>query len=259
MIQNGSELLAFGEGLFGHYFLVFLRLGALVSLLPAFGEQSIPMRVKLGIAAALTFAVGAALPTYDLLGQGLLNGLIRLALIETANGLVLGIALRLFVLALQTAGSIAAQSTSLSQVFGGAGAEPMPAIGHILVISGLTLAVILGLHIRVVSFAIQSYQVLPVGEMVGADLLSRWGVGRISAAFQLAFSLAAPFVIASVLYNLTLGAINRAMPQLMVAFVGAPVITFGGIFLLFMLAPLILQTWHQDLISFMENPFGGSR
>ncbi|MFC3118840.1 flagellar biosynthetic protein FliR [Jhaorihella thermophila] len=39
---------------------------------------------------------------------------------------------------------------------------------------------------------------------------------------RLPFSLSAPFVIASLLYNLTLGAINRAMPQLMVTLVGAP-------------------------------------
>ena len=48
-----------------------------------------------------------------------------------------------------------------------------------------------------------------------------------AASFALALSLAAPFVIASLLYNVALGVINKAMPQLMVAFVGAPAITCG--------------------------------
>ena len=55
------------------------------------------------------------------------------------------------------------------------------------------------------------------------------GCGRV----RLAFTLAAPFVLVSVLYNLTLGVINRAMPQLMVVFVGAPVITGLGLAVLF--------------------------
>ncbi len=57
-------------------------------------------------------------------------------------------------------------------------------------------------------------------------------------AFALGFSLAAPFVIAGFAYNLALGAINRAMPQLMVAFIGAPAITAGGLLILMLAAPV---------------------
>jgi flagellar biosynthetic protein FliR len=72
----------------------------------------------------------------------------------------------------------------------------------------------------------------------------------------LAFTLAAPFVIVSVLYNLTLGIINRAMPQMMVVFVGAPVITLGGLLMLFLLAPGMLNLWMRALEHFVSNPFG---
>ena len=69
--------------------------------------------------------------------------------------------------------------------------------------------------------------------------LSQWGIDKVSGAFAMAFRLAAPFVIVSVLYNITLGVINRAMPQLMVAFVGAPVITAGGLALLALMSPIL--------------------
>ena len=78
------------------------------------------------------------------------------------------------------------------------------------------------------------------------------------SAFALAFTLAAPFVITSLVYNLALGVINRAMPQLMVAFVGAPVITFGAVFLLFLSAPLILSVWNAEFLAFLANPVGPS-
>jgi flagellar biosynthetic protein FliR len=59
----------------------------------------------------------------------------------------------------------------------------------------------------------------------------------------LAFPLAAPFVIGSGLYNLALGAINKAMPQLLVAFVGAPALALGGLLLMLIAAPLMVSVW----------------
>ena len=245
-----------GEGLW-HLFAVFLRVSAMVSLLPAFGERSIPTRVKFGIAAAFTLivtpAVKAPAAEPDFLQM---TGMI---LIEVLIGMALGMGLRLFVLALQTAGSIAAQATSLSQILGGAAADPVPAMGYLLTLAGLALAVLLGLHIRVAQFLIHSYTLFPMGIAPLAPDLSEWGVQQIARSFGLAFALAMPFVIASLIYNLALGVINRAMPQLMVAFVGAPAITFAGLFLLFAGTPLILSVWSDALFAFMTNPLEGTR
>lgn len=249
-----AELLAAGAG---HGAAVFLRVAALVSVLPAFGERSVPARVRLAAAVLFAAAVAPAVaPAPDLTG---IAAMIRLALGETAVGLALGLSLRLFVLALQTAGAIAAQSTSLSQAFGGAGAEPAPAIGHVLVLAGLALAAMSGLHVRAAGFMILSYDLVPAGSLPGAQALSHWGVGQVARAFALGFALAAPFVIASVLYNLMLGAINRAMPQLMVAFVGAPAITFGGLALLLAAAPLMLRVWSGALTGFIDAAGGALR
>ena len=83
--------------------------------------------------------------------------------------------------------------------------------------------------------------------------MSGWGLARIAEAFSLAFLLAAPFVIASFIYNLALGVINRAMPQLMVAFVGAPAITWGGLALLLVTAPVLLGVWVDRLNGFVDS------
>jgi flagellar biosynthetic protein FliR len=88
-------------------------------------------------------------------------------------------------------------------------------------------------------------------------MLSRAGIAEISRAFALGFTLAAPFVIASLIYNVTLGVINKAMPQLMVAFVGAPAITAGGLVLLMLAAPLMLSIWVESMALFIMDPFKG--
>lgn len=237
-----------------HGFIVFLRVAAITSLLPGFGEQSVPARVKLIIALAVTVIVAPAIQ-FDL-PEFSFQTIAFLIFSEIFSGLVVGIGVRLFILALQTAGSIAAQSTSLSQVLGGAAVDPMPAMGYILIVAGMALAAMAGLHVKAALLVILTYEFLPVGVFVAASEISEWGVGQVGQAFSLAFTLAAPFVILSVLYNFALGAINRAMPQLMVAFVGAPVITLGGLALLFVAAPFMLTVWLDAMDHFMADPFG---
>lgn len=236
---------------------VFLRVGAMMSVAPAFGERAVPVRVKLVLAMAFTLIVLPAAAATDLPDAQTLGAIVRLTATETMSGLALGLVLRLFVLGLQTAGSMIAQSTSLSQIFGGTAAEPMPAIGHLLIVAGLALAAMSGLHVRIAQYLILSYEVMPAGEFLpAADLLS-WGRAHVVQAFALAFTIAAPFVAASLIYNLALGAINKAMPQLMVAFVGAPVITAGGLILLFLVTPMMLTVWLNAMHGFMAAPFQG--
>lgn len=237
--------------------IIFLRVGAMMAVLPAFGERSVPARVRLGLSIALT-ALVTPLIGPELPDAGAVSNLAGLLLIEASIGLLLGISLRLFVITLSTAGAIAAQSTSLSQIFGGsAGAEPQPAIGHVLVIGGLTIAMITELHIRILEFIVMSYDSFPTGVPLNAAFVADFGVSRVAASFAFAFTLAAPFFMASLIYNVTLGVINRAMPQLMVSFVGAPVITAGGLVLLALSAPTLLGLWADAFHSFMGAPVRG--
>ena len=254
MTDAGAFLTLF-QGQLWLGFVVFLRVAATVSLLPGFGEQSVPMRIKLVIALAFTLIVAPALAV-DLPALSV-NSVARLALTETLSGVLLGLGIRLFILALQTAGAIAAQSTSLSQILGGAAIEPLPAMGYVLTVGAIALAVMAGLHVKAAHLLIHSYVLLPIGCFSGGRDVADWGLGQVAHAFELAFTLAAPFVLMSVLYNLALGVINKAMPQLMGAFVGAPVITLGGLFLLFLAAPTMLAVWLAALDSFMADPFGG--
>ncbi len=235
--------------------LLFLRVGAFTTLLPGFGEQSVPARVKLGVALSLTtlvFATGITLPPDLTPGY---RGFLLAVGTETAIGLALGIGLRLFVMGLQIAGSMMAQSTSLSQILGSAGVEPLPAIGHVLVIGALALAMTMGLHVHAVLYLLISYEVLPPGSWPDAGDLAQWGIALVARCFAMAFSLAAPYIVISLIYNLTLGVINRAMPQLMVAFVGAPLITFGGMALLYLLIQQVLTSWAGQTFDFLVSPF----
>lgn len=234
---------------------VFLRVAAICFALPALGEQMLSARVRLVLAIMVTATVvPAVLPLLPDSQPGL-GAFVKAVATETLSGLFLGLMLRLFVLAIQTAGSIAAQSTSLSQIMGHAGADPLPAIGNILTISALALLMATGFHVKAAEFVVLSYDILPPLQFPSPAAVAEAGRAQVSKSFALAFSLAAPFVILAVLYNLTLGVINKAMPQLMVAFVGAPVITFGSIGMLFLCTPFILTAWLEAFEAFLAVPF----
>lgn len=234
---------------------VFLRVGACFLVLPGLGSFMIPARIRLAAALALSLVLTPAVrPLLPDIGAPVPD--LEFFLTETLAGLIIGIALRLVVHALQIAGSIAAQATSLSQIMGGAAPDPQPAMSALLMLAGVTLAVMAGLHLHVARAFLASYDVLPAGMFPDPRDLGAWGVARVAASFGLALSLAAPFLIAATLYNLALGAINKAMPQLMVAFVGAPAITWGGLFLLLVTTPFVLPVWKAAFDAALRAPLG---
>jgi flagellar biosynthetic protein FliR len=259
VIEGLAALLDLTEPGLAGLVLVFVRVGAVVGLLPGFGDALIPARVKLGLAVAFTLVV-APMIAPDALAVDPARPFFLLMAIEAAAGLLIGLSIRLMVIALQFAGSVAAQSTSLAQIFGaGVTPDPMPAIGNILMLAGVTLAVAADLHVKASLALARSYEILPIGAAMPASDVAAWGVARVAMAFALGFSLAAPFVIAAFAYNIALGAINRAMPQLMVAFIGAPAITAAGILLLLLASPIILTFWNARFDATLADPLGMPR
>ena len=124
MPEGLAELLDLTEaGLVG-FILVFTRVAGVVGLLPGFGERVIPARVRLGVAVAFAMVVWPMLAP-ALLATDPARPLLLMLIVEASIGVMLGLAVRLMVLALQLAGSIAAQSTALAQIFG-PGVAPEP-------------------------------------------------------------------------------------------------------------------------------------
>lgn len=253
ILQDIAALLDLTNAYFWAAVLVFVRVGAVVALLPAMGEQSVPQRVKLGIVLAFTCVVAPVVAEGPLAGVAT-AGFTALAG-EAVAGLLLGAGFRLYILALQTAAAIIAQATTLSQLFAGAALEPQPAIGNLLIMAGLALAMSMGLHVRAAELMVLSYSILPAGGVPDAAAAADWGLALIRSTFSLSFSLAAPFVIASMIYNVALGVINRAMPQLMVSMVGAPALTLGALAMLAVATPVLLTVWLQAFEAHLARPF----
>ena len=119
MTYDASQLLTFVQAMLWSGFVVFLRVGAMLALVPAFGEQTVPVRVRLGLSIAFSLVVLPAVSPGIPPPPDQPTAIMSILLAEVVAGLLFGMMLRLFVIALMMAGTLIAQSTSLSQLFGG--------------------------------------------------------------------------------------------------------------------------------------------
>ena len=91
-------------------------------------------------------------------------------LAEAVAGLIIGLAFRLLIFAMQIAGAVAAQHLSISHMFGaGLAPEPEPTIATLLALAGIVLALNAGLHVHLVAGLAGLYRTLRLGELVGGE------------------------------------------------------------------------------------------
>lgn len=228
-----------------------IRSAFLVAFFPGVSLFRLPMQLRIAFVLVLTLLGVWALPPmqdFDSLG-GVLAQLPR----EILIGFFFGAVLRIAFVALQVTGSIAAQSLSLSQLFGGASeAANGTAFSRLLTVAGVALAAKMRLHLSIVDYLISGFEMLPprAGMPMG---IFRDIIPIVAQSFAKGFSIALPFVALSLIYNVTIGFVNRAMPQLMVSMVGAPASIAAAILLFFGLSPMMLENWFEFFIGVLAR------
>ncbi len=236
------------------FMLTFARVGTLVMLMPGIGEQMIPTRVRLAMALLLALVLFPLTRTL-LPAGGAPDAVIGLLIGEIAVGLVLGLAVRMVVGALQTAGNIVAQQLGLAfamtvdPTMGGQQA----AIGNFLTLLGITLIFAADLHHLALTAVRDSYVFLPpagVPEVGDAATLAMRAVGQ---GFALAVQISAPFIAFGILFNLGLGVLSRLMPQLQVFFLAMPATILIGMLLLLVTVGVMMGVFLEELGAFLGS------
>ncbi len=223
------------------------RLSFVVFMMPGIGEGTVPVRIRLTVLLAIIFAFAAS-GVVEPPQTTSMSGFFSILLIEATIGLFLGILLRLSIWMLSIAGTIIAQVIGLSQMLGIAlETEAQTLTANMLSMAGAALLFSMDYHISVFVRLSELYGEIPVGTLSGIDpmFLVHSGFG----AFGFAILLAWPFVAVNLLYNICLGFINKALPSLMVAFVGAPFMIGAGMLLLAVSISTLLIVWSDRVPS----------
>lgn len=228
--------------------LTYMRVQAIILVLPAFSARMLPARLRVGVAMALCpFAVIFA-PEHQRADDLALLPFATVALKEFLLGILVALPVRLIAFALHTASSAIGATASLSQLIGtGTEAAPHP-IGNLFHLAGMALLMALGLPLLLTEMIAQSYLAFPPGSSFDATPQVRAVAGLVGQSFMLAMALASPFILGGLLYQLLTAVVNRVMPTLPVVFIGAPAIILMALIGLAILSPGILQIWADAVL-----------
>lgn len=210
----------------------------------------IAMQIRLYMAIALSISI--YLLVYDKIEiDASLNTaeLVGLIFSEILIAFMLAIPIRLFLLALSFLGEIVMQMIGLNPIPGTpiGDEQATSMLSSLFNITAITLFFSSGLVLSFIGALVQSFILLPPGEVFYADGFLESLSTNISEFFNVILRLAAPLVIFTIAMNLIAGLVNKLSPQIPVYFVSAPFLIGGGLFILAWIGDDILLIFHTEL------------
>lgn len=235
--------------------LVFVRVGAMVMMLPGFGESFIPPRIRLAFAVVtavlLAPVVGSTLPGPPEQGAQLA------ALIgsELLVGLVIGAVARLFLTALAVAGQVIGLQTGLAfaQVVDPALGQQGAIAGAFLNITALALIFVSGLHHLFLLGVRGSYEAFPPGMPIPVGDAAEWALRSFSQSFALGIQMAAPLLVFGLVFYLALGVLSRLMPQAQIFFIAMPSGILIGFAIVAVTLGAAMLAWLRQMETFASE------
>jgi len=238
-------------------FAIFCRIGACLMLMPGTSSPALPAQVRLFTGIALTFGLSPLLlpVVRGAVGDGQPFSVLSLLGSELIIGALIGLAARIYFLALQTLGVAMANAIGITAIPGMSleDGDTMPALASLISLAAVTLVFASGQHWELLGGLVRSYGVWPPGEGVAAAIQLTTLVDRLSASFMLALRVASPFLIYAVIVNLAVGLANRLTPTIPVYFISLPFVIGGGLILLHQIGPELLTQFMAAFVSWLGS------
>ncbi|MGV3491938.1 MAG: flagellar biosynthetic protein FliR [Devosia sp.] len=241
------------------YLIIFARVGAMLMLIPALGEASIPARMRLTFALLLSAVLyPVAVAEIPPMGDDLFGILVTLFQ-EIAVGLIFGAIARLSVTGTATAGAVIASAAGISlaqSVDPVNGGVQGALIGAFLSMLGIALIFATDLHHVALSAIHDSYMVFSPRDPLMFGDAAQTVLEVIAGAFVIGVQMSAPFIVFSLVFNLGMGILSRLMPQLQVFFIAMPATVGVGLILMAMLLTMMMGlylTHYEGVLAMLRG------
>lgn len=227
--------------------LVLARVSAAVTLLPGVGEAELPMMVRAGIALAVTLLLLPGLAPLLPAAPADPARVGAMVAAEVLTGVWLGWLARMIVQALPMGAQIIAYMLGLANVL-----QQDPALGaqasvlaRLFSLAAPAVLLATGLYATPLAALAGSFRLIEPGALLPAPGLAESAVGAVADAFALALRLAAPFVIASLVWQVGTGLLSWLVPRLQIYFPAMSGQILGGLLLLGLLAGGLTRAWTE--------------
>jgi flagellar biosynthesis protein FliR len=244
------------SGLVLVYLLVFARTGAMIMMLPAIGEASVPPMVRLVLALAISIALAPTVSAqYPQAAPASTLALGLMIAQEVTAGLLVGAMARIIMSALTNAGTLIATQTGLAYaqtVDPTSSGEQSAVVGNFLSLLGVVMIFATNLHHLAIGAVAGSYRLIPPGHALPTGDMAQLAINLTSGSFALGFQLAAPFLVFGFALTAGIGVLARLMPQLQIYFVAMPINILVG----FLLMALILGSMMTLFLDYYSGQMG---
>lgn len=225
----------------------FLRIGAMFAIAPLFGSRTIPMRIRVGAALAMSVSLAPLLPVPPAIDVLSVAGVVDVA-VQLSIGLSMGFMLQMSFSSLQMAGELIAVTMGLSmaQVTDPINGAQVPVLGQLFFMVGMLIFLALDGHLALMSLVFESFSSMPIGGtgLAGTDL---WQMANhASSIFLGGVMVALPALTGLLAANVMLGVITRAAPQLNLFSFGLPITTALGLVLLLITLPELIPAIERS-------------
>lgn len=207
-----------------HFMLIFARLGTAFSMFPALSDRYVFIRGRLGISLAVSFIlypiIAPYLPRYS--DNFSLN--VSFLVIEILIGIIISIGAKFYFWCLHVLGQIISMQSGLgSATFFDPGQRSQVAVfTSFLFLTTVMVIFVTDRHYLFIQSVTDSYKNFPPGEWLNIADISKFVTYVINDSFILAFKLASPFLMVSLVMLVGSGVLARLMPNLQVFFVITP-------------------------------------
>ncbi|WP_137719220.1 flagellar biosynthetic protein FliR [Methylobacillus flagellatus] len=227
MITISQELLL---GWVNGLLLPLTRILGLIAIAPIFGHRSVPRRVKLGLALALTLIVAPTLPSHAAFDPLTLPGALILAQ-QLLIGVAMGFSMRIVFAGVEMAGQVIGMTMGLGFAifFNPMTQGQSSPIGQFYMMIAMLLFLSMNGHLQLLATLIQSFDSLPIS-LAGSNKLNFFAIAQWGEIiFRAAVQISLPVVAALLVTNIALGILTRTAPQLNLFGIGFPITIFVGL------------------------------
>ncbi len=235
-------------GWIGAFLFPLFRIAAMLMVMPIFGTQLVPTRVRLYLAVAIAVALTPNLPPMPQVDALSLKAMVYIAQ-EILVGAMLGFVLQLMFHAFVISGQIISMQMGLgfASMVDPTNGISVPVLGQFFTMLVTLLFLSMNGHLVVLEVLAESFTTLPVGEGLSSNHFITVA-GKLGWIFGAALMLALPAITALLVINLAFGAMTRAAPQLNIFSIGFPMTLVMG-FIIVWIGSADILTQYQALAS----------
>ncbi len=246
------------------FLLVLVRITGMFFLSPIFGRRNIPNYFKIGFCFVFSVVTANSVQVPTLAYASLTAYAILIAK-ELLVGLSLGFISYLLFSSIYIAGQLIDMRIGFGMVsvFDPLTNVQIPITADFYVIIATVMMLITDAHHLLIQAIVDSYSILPIGEVVFDGPVISQIFKLFTGIFELGFKIAAPITVSILITDISLGIISKSMPQLNVFMLGMPIKIILGLSIIFItigafkgIVNVIIQGTYEEMYKFLRQAKG---